>query len=109
MTSNTASPANDDGLQLSDDAMIEKIVEERMALRFEAEAFHWRLRLVAVETCMMGMLVIVAGLILKQPAMLVLRAGLLVAGSCFATGILLASLSAATGRLLTRIRKALRR
>ncbi|WP_454798441.1 hypothetical protein [Novosphingobium lindaniclasticum] len=109
MTRGTGTPANDDVLQLSDDAMIEKIVEERMAQRFEAQAFHWRLRLVAVETCMMGMLVIVAGLILKQPAMLVLRAGLLVAGSCFATGILLASLSAATGKMLTRIRKALRR
>lgn len=109
MTRDTATPANDDVLQLSDDAMIEKIVEERMAQRFEAESFHWRLRLVALETCMMGMLVIVAGLVLKEPTMLVLRAGLLVAGSCFATGILLASLSAATGKLLTRIRKALRR
>lgn len=109
MTREIGTPANDDVLQLSDNAMIENIVEERMAQRFEAEAFHWRLRLVAVETCMMGMLVIVAGLILEQPTMLVLRAGLLVAGSCFATGILLASLSAATGRLLTRIKKALRR
>lgn len=109
MTRDTGAPANDDVLELSDDALIEKIVEERMAQRFEAEAFHWRLRLVALDTFMMGMLVIVAGLILKQPTMLVLRAGLLVAGSCFATGILLASLSAATGRVLSKIRKALRR
>lgn len=109
MTRDTATPVNDDVLELSDDALIEQIVKERVAQRFEAEAFHWRLRLVALETCMMGMLVIVAGLILKQPTMLVLRAGLLVAGSCFATGILLASLSAATGKLLTRIGKALRR
>lgn len=109
MTCDAGSPANDDVLQLSDDALIERIVKERVAQRFEAEAFHWRLRLVAVETCMMGMLVIVAGLILKQPTMLVLRAGLLVAGSCFATGILLVSLSAATVRALSRIRKAFRR
>jgi hypothetical protein len=40
------------------DPAIEAIIEARVAKRAEAAAFQWRLRLVAIETCMMGGLVI---------------------------------------------------
>lgn len=81
------------------------IVEQRLAERFEAESFQWRFRLVMIETLMMGLLVLVAGILLKQPTMMVLRASLLVAASCFATGLLLLSLSAGTAKLLSRLRR----
>ncbi|MBT0667386.1 hypothetical protein HT136_03275 [Novosphingobium profundi] len=86
-----------------DDAAIELIVEQRLAERFEAEAFRWRLRLVMIETVMMGLLVLVAGLLLTQPVMMVLRAALLVAASCLATGLLLLSASAGVAKLMRRV------
>lgn len=92
-------------LNWSDNEAIEVIVEQRLAERFEAESFQWRFRLVMIETLMMGLLVLVAGLLLKQPTMMVLRASLLVAASCFATGLLLLSLSAGTAKLLSRLRR----
>lgn len=92
-------------LNWSDNEAIEVIVEQRIAERFEAESFQWRFRLVMIETLMMGLLVLVAGILLKQPTMMVLRASLLVAASCFATGLLLLSLSAGTAKLLSRLRR----
>jgi hypothetical protein len=92
-------------LNWSDNEAIELIVERRLAERFEAESFHWRFRLVMIETVMMGLLVLVAGLLLKQPTMMVLRASLLVAASCLATGLLLLSLSAGTAKLMSRLRR----
>ena len=92
-------------LNWSDNEAIEVIVEQRLAERFEAESFRWRFRLVMIETVMMGMLVLVAGLVLKQPTMLVLRAALLVAASCLATGLLLLSLSAGTAKLMRHLQR----
>ena len=96
-------------LNWSDTQAIEVIVEQRLAERFKAESFQWRFRLVMIETVMMGMLVLFAGLLLKQPTMMVLRASLLVAGSCLATGLLLLSLSAGTAKLMSRLRRWRRR
>lgn len=96
-------------LNWSDTQAIEVIVEQRLAERFEAESFQWRFRLVMIETVMMGMLVLLAGLLLKQPTMMVLRASLLVAGSCLATGLLLLSLSAGSAKLMSRLRRWRRR
>ncbi|BBC73246.1 conserved hypothetical protein [Altererythrobacter sp. B11] len=92
-------------LNWSDNEAIELIVERRLAERFEAESFQWRFRLVMIETVMMGLLVLIAGLLLKQPTMMVLRASLLVAASCLATGLLLLSLSAGTAKLMSRLRR----
>jgi hypothetical protein len=96
-------------LNWSDNEAIEVIVEQRLAVRFEAESFQWRFRLVMIETVMMGLLVLVAGLVLKQPAMMVLRASLIIAASCLATGLLLLSLSAGTAKLMSRLRKGKRK
>ncbi|EQB16781.1 MULTISPECIES: hypothetical protein [Sphingobium] len=92
-------------LNWSDNEAIEVIVEQRLAERFEAESFLWRFRLVLIETVMIGLLVLVAGLFLKQPTMLVLRGSVIVAASCLATGLLLLSLSAGTAKLMTRLRR----
>ena len=92
-------------LNWSDNEAIESIVERRLAERFEAESFQWRFRLVMIETVMMGLLVLIAGLLLKQPTMMVLRASLLVAASCLTTGLLLLSLSAGTAKLMGRLRR----
>ena len=96
-------------LNWSDNEAIEVIVEQRLAERFEAESFRWRFRLVMIETVMMGSLVLIAGLLLNQPTMMVLRASLVVAASCLATGLLLLSLSAGTAKLITRLRRWRRR
>jgi hypothetical protein len=89
----------------ADDARIEREVEERIVRRLEAESFRWRFRLVAIETLLMALLILVSGLLLKQPTGMVVRASLLVGGSCFATGTLLLGMSAGTARLLTRARR----
>lgn len=83
----------------------EREIEARVAARLESDAWRWRFRLLSIETVMMAGLVITAGLILHQPTLLVLRAGLLVGASCFASGMLLLGLSTGTGRLLTRFRR----
>lgn len=92
-------------LDWHDEEEIERIVRERMAARFETESFHWRLRLVAIETCILGLLMLSVGILLGHPAMMVLRASLMVAGSCFATGVLLLGMSASAARLLSRLSK----
>lgn len=53
----------------------------------------------------MGALVLAAGLLLKQPVMMVLRASVLVAATCFATGLSLLLLSAWAARAMTRLRQ----
>ncbi len=88
-----------------DDALIERLVEERVAQRFAREAFHWRLRLIAVETLLIGILVLIAGLILRQPTGLVLRGSLLVSASCLASGIFLLELSAGTAKLAAWLKR----
>jgi conjugal transfer ATP-binding protein TraC len=79
------------------DPAIEAIIEARVAKRAEAAAFQWRLRLAAIETCMMGGLVIAAGLALDQPPLRTVRTGFIVAAACFASGMLLIGLSAPAG------------
>jgi len=99
---------NPNQLQLgweTEDTRIERLVEERLAARFEAESFRWRFRLVGIETFMIGLLVFVSGLLLHQPPVMVLRATALIAASCFVTGLLLLCLSAGTARLMTRLRR----
>jgi hypothetical protein len=83
---------------------INRIVEARVAERLQSDAFRWRLRLIMIESILLGALVAVAGAAVGQPGWIVLRAGLLIGGSCFATGVLLLGLSAAGARLLTRFR-----
>jgi hypothetical protein len=92
-------------LDLAQEAAIERLVDARVAARAESEAWRWRFRLVAIETLMMAGLVTAAGLMLGQPAWMVLEAALLVGASCFATGTLLLGMSAATGRLWARFRQ----
>lgn len=85
--------------------MIEAEIERRVAARCKAEAFMWRFRLIAAESVMMGVLVAGAGLALDKPAMLVLRAALLVASSCFASGMLLLGLAGLGTKLAGRLRR----
>lgn len=92
-------------LDLTADDALERLIEARVAARCEAESFVWRFRLIVLETIMMGALVAVAGVMLGQPGMLVARAAVLVAGTCFATGMILLGLSAWSARLLTRFKR----
>lgn len=87
----------------ADQEMIERLVEARLTERLEAESFHWRLRLIAIETVIMGLLVLAAGCVLKQPIMMVMRASLLVAGSCLVTGLLLVGMSAIASKMVHRL------
>lgn len=92
-------------LDLSSNDELEREIERRVAARCEAESVQWKFRLVAIETLMMGALVAVAGVALDQPGMLVFRAAVIVAASCFASGLLLLGLSAWSARLLTRFKQ----
>lgn len=104
MMGQTSTKSDQRTIEWPDEDAIERIVEHRIAERFEAESFQWRFRLVMIETVIMGLLVLTAGLVLKQPPMLVLRGALMIAASCLATGVLLLSLSAGTVRMMARLR-----
>lgn len=86
-------------------AEIEREIEARVASRLEAESIAWRFRLIVIETLMMSMLIAAAGLAVGQPAGIVIRATLLIALTCFGTGMVLLGLSAAAAKLLTRFRR----
>jgi hypothetical protein len=92
-------------LSLTAEDELERIIEARVAARCEAESFVWKFRLVAIETVMMGALIAAAGIALDQPGAMVARAALLVAASCFASGLLLLGLSVWSARLLTRFKR----
>ena len=92
-------------LHLPEAERIEAEVERRVMQRCESETFLWRFRLIATETLMMGTLVGIAGVLLHQKIELVARAVLLIAGSCFGTGMLLLGLSGAGLRARRRFTK----
>ncbi|NOW48404.1 hypothetical protein FHW96_004592 [Novosphingobium sp. SG751A] len=84
---------------------IEAMIEQRVAERAQSQAFQWRLRLMIIETFIMGGLVIAGGLVLGRPGLEVLRAGTIVAAACFASGLLLIGVSAACGIAASRFRQ----
>ena len=93
-------PARQTGPQfdLDLDPTIEALIEARAASLAQHQAIFWRVRLVTIETLMMGALVLCAGLALHQPAFLVLRAAIMVSAGCFASGVLLIGLTGAFDR-----------
>jgi len=92
-------------LHLAREDEMERIIEARVAVRAERQAFHWRIRLILIETLMMGVLVAVAGFSLHQPTGQVIRSAIIVAGACFASGGVLILLSGAAGWIVSRIRR----
>jgi hypothetical protein len=92
-------------LRLDNADEVERIIEARAAARAEAEAFRWRIRLILIETLMMGLLVAVAGFSLHQPTGQVIRSAVIVAGACFASGGVLILASGAAGWIVSRIRR----
>lgn len=90
---------------LSKDAALERMIEARVAIRAENAAIRWRLRLVLIETVMLGGLVLGAGLALQQPTRLVVRSALLVSAGCLASGLLLVGLSGITSLVFSRYRR----
>ena len=92
-------------LDWSRDADVERMIEARVAIRAEADAMHWRFRLICIETVMMGALVIATGFASSQPVARVLRAALFVGGACLGSGLLLIALSAGCSLLIARFRR----
>ena len=92
-------------LEWGKDALLERIIEARVALRAEADALRWRVRLILIETVMMTALVAAAGIALDQPIAMVARAALLIGATCFASGMLLIGLSGAVGWSVSRFRR----
>lgn len=92
-------------LDWESDPAIQARIEELAAARAEVQSFRWRLRLMVIESIMMGSLVIAAGLTLRQPTVMVLQSGLFVAAACLASGMILIGLSAACAVGLARFRK----
>lgn len=92
-------------LDWSKDPEIERIIEARVAIRAEAAALRWRLRLIVIETLLMAALVLGAGMALKQPIGLALRGAVLVGLACLASGLLLILLSGLTVRLFAGYRR----
>lgn len=92
-------------LDWENDPAVQVRIEELAAERAEQQSFQWRLRLMLIESVMMGSLVIAAGTALRQPTAMVLRSGLLVAGACLASGMMLIGLSALCAVGLAKLRK----
>jgi len=91
-------------LELKQDSALERMIEARVAVRAEADALRWRLRLILVETVIIAVLVLAAGLVLGQPAAIVLRSALVVGAGCFLSGAMLIALTGAAVHLLARLR-----
>jgi hypothetical protein len=92
-------------LDWQNDPAVQARIEELAAERAEQQSFQWRLRLMMIESVMMGSVVIAAGTALRQPAAMVLKSGLLIAGACLASGMMLIGLSALCAVGLARLRK----
>lgn len=92
-------------LDLTKDAQLERMLEARVAIRAEHDAIRWRFRLILIETAMIALLVLSAGLAMDQPAKIAVRSALLVGAGCFLSGILLIGLSGVTGYLLSWLRR----
>lgn len=78
--------------------------EAAVAAEAERRAFFWRFRLVAIETVMMSSLVLIAALLIDQPANVVVQASVTVGIACFASGMLLIWLSSVASGLMMRWR-----
>lgn len=89
----------------SKDAEIERIIEARVAIRSEAAALRWRFRLILIESVLMAILVIAAGLVLHQPTGMVVCGALMVGAACLVSGLLLIALAGLTGHLIARYRR----
>ncbi|MFD1103790.1 hypothetical protein [Sphingobium olei] len=102
-------PGNQPQFDFEPDPALEAFIKARAERIARDQAFVWRFRLVTIETLMMGALVLAAGLALGQPAFLVLRASVMVGAGCFASGILLISLTGAADRTIARLKSWRRR
>ena len=71
----------------------EQRMEARAAELAESQALYWRIRLVGIETALLGALVVITGLMIGQPGGQVLRAGVLVSAGCLASGMSLIALT----------------
>lgn len=91
-------------LELGKDAELERIIERRVAIRAEADAWRWRMRLILIETLLMATLIAAAGIALDLPHAAVARSALAVGGACLVSGLLLIGLSGACGRLVSAFR-----
>ena len=87
------------------DPKLEAVIEARAAAKAEAQAFQWRFRLVTIETMMLGCLVGAAGIALQKPPFLILRAAVMVAAGCFASGILLIGMTGAADKSAKWLRR----
>ncbi|PJG47176.1 hypothetical protein CAF53_02160 [Sphingobium sp. LB126] len=92
-------------LDWENDPAVQARIEQLAAERAERQSFQWRLRLMMIESVMMGSLVIAAGMALRQPTAMVLQSGLFVAAACLASGMILIGLSALCAVGLARLRK----
>tara|TARA_R110000868_G_scaffold219323_5_gene470167 strand:+ start:3794 stop:4123 length:330 start_codon:yes stop_codon:yes gene_type:complete len=88
---------------------LEDLVEARAAEKAHADALYWRIRLVCIETLLLGTLVLVAGLIIGEPVKMVLRAAIIIAAGCLASGMLLIGLSDAANAAWKRLKQLARR
>ena len=97
-------PGNQPKFDFEPDPALEAFIKARAERIARDQTFVWRFRLVTIETLMMGALVLAAGLALGQPAFLVLRASVMVGAGCFASGILLISLTGAADRAVAHLK-----
>lgn len=98
-------PADDRAWIPPTQQQVEQMVEARAAQLAEGQALYWRIRLVAIETVLLGLLVLITGLLVGQPVMTVMRAAILVAAACLASGMVLIALTDATSHGWKRLRR----
>lgn len=85
------------------DAEIERMIEARVAIRAEAEAIRWRLRLIVIETAILTLMVLLAGWLLDQSLGSVLQSALLVCAGSSTAGVILVTLSEGVSIALSRL------
>ena len=85
---------------------LERVIEMRAELRAEAAAVRWRLRLALIEVVLIVAMIGLGGVLMGQPVGIIAQTAALVGSACLITGLLAIALSAATGALISRLRRA---
>jgi hypothetical protein len=90
-------------LTFSQRADLEDLIATRASVQAEAQAWHWRLRLIVMESGMMAAFLFGGSLALHQTWPVALRNAVLVGGSCLLAGVLTLALAGLAGRLASRV------
>lgn len=92
-------------LRFESHAALDQLIERRASERLEADAFHWRLRIIMIEAVLLALLVGVLATAAGLSTLIIARASLMAGAACFAAGMIALGLTSGVTTLLARIKR----